>query len=248
METLYIIMPAYNEAETIREVIKDWYPVVENHIGGGGGKNNSRLVIIDDGSKDDTYRILCEEKEKRPYLTVLTKKNGGHGDTVLYGYEYALQNGASYIFQTDSDGQTKPEEFETFWKRRHRYDLVIGHRRNREDGILRVFVTKVLQIVVFLSLGVWVIDANTPFRLMHREKLNQYLKLIPKHFNLPNVILSAAYVKFDKENTIFLPITFRERQGGVNSINLRKICSIGRQAVSDFRQIKRRMDSFERGE
>lgn len=35
METLYIIMPAYNEAQTIREVVKEWYPVVENHMWGG---------------------------------------------------------------------------------------------------------------------------------------------------------------------------------------------------------------------
>ena len=37
------------------------------------------------------------------------------GATVLYGYKYALKNGADYIFQTDSDGQTLPEEFEPFW-------------------------------------------------------------------------------------------------------------------------------------
>ena len=66
------------------------------------------------------------------------KPNGGHGATVLYGYKYALKNGADYIFQTDSDGQTLPEEFEPFWKRRQKYDMVIGWRKDRQDGISRV--------------------------------------------------------------------------------------------------------------
>ena len=47
MDKLFIVIPAYNEEENIRQVVEDWYPVVEKHNGGG----ESRLVIIDDGSK-----------------------------------------------------------------------------------------------------------------------------------------------------------------------------------------------------
>ena len=46
-----------------------------------------------------------------------------------------------------------------------------------------------------------------------------------------------------KENVKFIPITFRPRQGGVNSINLKKITKIGIQAVKDFRTIKKEMKS-----
>ena len=44
-----------------------------------------------------------------------------------------------------------------------------------------------------------------------------------------------------KENVQFIPITFRPRQGGVNSINLKKITKIGIQAVKDFRTIKKNL-------
>jgi hypothetical protein len=44
-----------------------------------------------------------------------------------------------------------------------------------------------------------------------------------------------------KEDIKFIPITFRPRQGGVNSINFKRITKIGRQAVKDFRQIKKSM-------
>ena len=64
----------------------------------------------------------------------------GHGPTLLCGYRYAIKNKADYIFQTDSDGQTLPEEFEDFWIKRKRYDAVLGDRRDRQDGMSRVFV------------------------------------------------------------------------------------------------------------
>jgi len=230
-DKLYIIIPAYNESENIVNVVNDWYPVIEKY-----GVEGSRLVVIDDGSKDDTYEILQKLAADRPYMEAVTKPNGGHGATVLYGYHYALDQGADYIFQTDSDGQTLSEEFGPFWEERERYDMVIGHRSHREDGFSRVVVTKTLKQVIRVCFGVSVRDANTPFRLMKAETLKKYIDLIPQDYNLSNVILSVIYAK--KGCTVkYIPITFRPRQGGVNSINLKRIFKIGVQAVKDFRTI-----------
>ena len=75
---------------------------------------------------------------------------------------------------------------------------------------------------------------------MKRELLAKYITKIPKDFNLSNVMLVVLFIK-NKEAVKFIPITFRPRQGGVNSINLRKITKIGWQAVKDFRVIRREM-------
>ena len=96
MDKLYIVIPAYNEQDNIEQVINDWYPVIEKHNGNG----QSRLIVIDDGSKDSTYEKLKQCTKTRPLLISITKPNGGHGATVLYGYKYALKNGADYIFQS----------------------------------------------------------------------------------------------------------------------------------------------------
>lgn len=100
MNSLYIVIPAYNEEDNIEKCVQDWYPIVEKYHGDGA----SRLVIIDDGSKDQTYQILTKLAKTRPLLQPLTKENGGHGSTVLSGYKYAINHKAEYIFQTDSDG------------------------------------------------------------------------------------------------------------------------------------------------
>ena len=135
MSSLYIVIPAYNESANIERTIDQWYPVVERH----NDEGKSRLVIINDGSKDHTYQLLQKCAASRPLLIPLDKPNGGHGPTVLYGYRYAIQNHADYIFQTDSDGQTNPDEFEPFWNQRGRYDAVIGTRSVRGDGKSRKF-------------------------------------------------------------------------------------------------------------
>lgn len=234
-DSLYIVIPAYNEQDNIKQVVNDWYPIALEY------GQDSKLVIIDDGSKDNTYEILKEMAKDMPSLVPITKENAGHGATVLYGYRYALENGADYIFQTDSDGQTLPSEFAPFWHSRDKYDMVIGYRSHRKDGLSRVIVTRVLRIVVQLCFKVFVLDSNTPYRLMSADTLKDNMRFVPDDFSLSNVALTAVYKRRGKK-LHFIPITFRPRQGGVNSINIPKICKIGLKAVSDFKQISKALD------
>ena len=233
MDKLYIVIPAYNEADNLEMLMNDWYPIIEN-----SQNKDSRLVVVNDGSKDNTYDILCRMAKERPMLKVLDKKNGGHGSAVLFGYRYAIENGADYIFQTDSDGQTRPEEFQAFWSLRDQYDAIIGNRPTRGDGFSRLVVEKVLCIVLFVIFGVKISDSNAPFRLMKRELLEKYIDKLPVDFFLPNVMFTT-YFKYYGENMKFVDITFESRKGGSNSINIPKICKIGIRAVKDFRQLRR---------
>ena len=236
-DTLYIVMPAYNEEANIEDVIKQWHPVCERINKEG---NEAKLVIANDGSKDQTFAIMQKLCEQYPYLIPIDKPNSGHGATVLYLYRYAINEGANFVFQTDSDGQTLPEEFWQMWEHRHEYDFQIGTRGGREDGANRVFVTKTLRLVVWLMFGVWVKDANTPFRLMNAARLQAIMKLISEDFFLANVAVSAIAVK-KREKIAWYPITFRPRQGGVNSINMKRIFKIGVKALGDFRMINKNL-------
>ena len=210
MESIYFVMPAYNEAENIQETVRQWYPVVEKLNKVGGVK--AFLAIANDGSKDDTYEVMLSMKKNGayPFFEPLTKENGGHGQTVLYLYRYALEHGADYIFQTDSDGQTDPKEFWQMFENRQNYDFQIGYRQGRQDGMSRVFVTKTLRLVVWLMFHEWVTDANTPFRLMQRDKLKAIMDVIPQDYFLCNVAISAIAVKWHYKIK-FYKITFKPR-------------------------------------
>ena len=238
MENIYIVIPAYNEEENIKKCVDDWYQVIENH----NGEGTSRLVIINDGSKDSTYEKLLELAKSRPLLKPLTKVNGGHGSTVLYGYRYAIENNADWIFQTDSDGQTNPKEFEQFWEKRNDYDAILGNRVKRGDGKDRKFVENTVCFMLRIIFGIKVNDANAPFRLMKTSMVAKYINKLPKDFNIPNIMFTTYFVYF-KEKVLFLPITFKPREKGTNTINPKKIIKIGYKAVGDFYILKKEINS-----
>jgi len=237
MSKIYFVMPAYNEAENIENTIQQWYSVVKKLADEG---EESRLAIANDGSKDNTFAIMQGLKEKYPLFEPLDKPNSGHGATVLYLYRHAIKNGADFIFQTDSDGQTNPDEFWQMWEKRKMFDFQIGYRKGREDGGSRIFVTKTLRLVVWMMFHVWVTDANTPFRLMATDKLQPIMDVIPSDYFLCNVAISAIAVKWHYKIGWYT-ITFKPRQGGVNSINMKRIFKIGWKALSDFMTINKKL-------
>lgn len=236
MEKLFIIIPAYNEEANIENTVREWYPVIKKHNGGG----QSRLVVVNDGSTDHTWKILSRLSETMPLLSPLKKKNGGHGSSVLYGYRYAVDKHADFIFQTDADGQTNPDEFEAFWELRQKYDAIIGKRIVRGDGLSRKFVENTVCFLLRIFFGVKVPDANAPFRLMRASLVKKYIKKLPRDYNIPNIMMTT-YFAYYHENICFQEISFKPRQGGTNSINIKKIIKIGWKALGDFRKLKKEM-------
>lgn len=235
MDTLYIVMPAYNEEGNIEEVVKSWYPLLS------GKSEDSRLVVADSGSKDRTHAILEEMRTGDfPKLEILDTTNQFHGPKVIALYKYAIANGADYIFQTDSDGQTDPNEFSAFWKARKRYDGIFGNRKVRGDGKDRAFVEKVVCSLLHLYFGVKVPDANAPFRLMKAQTVAKYIDKMPEDYNLPNIMMTT-YFAYYKEPMAFKVITFKPRQAGVNSVNIPRIVKIGWNALGDFHELKKGM-------
>ena len=234
MEKLYIVMPAYNEEGNIEKVVEAWYPILKN------GNKESRLVIADAGSEDKTHDILVKLKEKYPQLEIVSDSLKQHGPKVIYLYKYAIEKGADYVFQTDSDGQTNPDEFQEFWNDRGKYDAILGHRSVRGDGKDRAFVEKVVCFLLKLYFGVNVPDANAPFRLMKVSLVKKYIDRLPYDYNIPNIMMTT-YFAYYNEKIEFKEISFEPRTAGVNSVNIPKIVKIGFKALKDFRGFKKEM-------
>ena len=235
MDILYIVMPAYNEEAVIEKTIKEWYPIIEDKC------DESRLVIADSGSRDSTHEILERLKEVFPKLIVLSDTQKEHGPKVMALYSFSIQNGADFIFQTDSDGQTNPDEFCSFWNLRNEKDAVIGVRTVRGDGISRKLVENILCVLLGIYFGIRIKDANAPYRLMKAEILKKYIQRLPENYNLPNVMLTT-YFTYYKENIEFKEISFGARQSGKNSINFRKIIKTGWKSLQEFYMFRKNMN------
>lgn len=227
-------MPAYNEEANIEAVIKQWYSVLK------GKDEASRLVVAASGSTDRTNEILTKMKSEYPQLEILNDTEKYHGPKVISLYDYAIKMQSDFIFQTDSDGQTNPDEFQTFWEMRSDYDGIFGNRCSREDGRGRDFVERVVCFLLRLYFGVNVPDANAPFRLMRTSVAAKYLYMLAPDYNIPNIMITTYFVHY-KERVSFEPVSFKPRQGGKNSINIFRIISIGCKALRDFKSLRRKM-------
>ena len=233
-DSLFIVMPAYNEEANIEAVVRQWYPLLE-------GKNEgSRLVIADSGSSDRTHEILTELQKEFGKLEILGGTDRRHGPKVIALYDHAVRQGADYVFQTDSDGQTNPGEFDGFWRLRSQYDGIFGHRKVRGDGKFRAFTEWTVCFLLRLYFGVKVPDANAPFRLMKVDAVKKYLYKLPEDYNLPNIMMTT-YFAYYGEKMAFQTISFQPRQGGVNSVNVPGIIKTGWKALGDFRALKKEM-------
>lgn len=229
-------MPAFNEEANIEKTVREWYAVLSEK------SEDSRLVVADSGSTDKTHDILLAMKNSDyPKLEILDTDNCFHGPKLIALYKFAISNHADYIFQTDSDGQTNPKEFESFWSLRNVYKGgVFGNRTERRDGKDRAFVEKVVCFLLKLFFNVKVPDANAPFRLMNTKAVIKYIDKMQSDYNLPNIMLTT-YFAFYKEEIIFKPISFKPRTAGKNSINIIKIVKIGLKALGDFYRFRKGM-------
>ena len=238
MDKLFIVIPAYNEQENIEDIVR-----TPDGVGEVLSVSILKQLVKQRQESAETYRAQNREKLESlkpefPLLDVRHKQNSGHGPSILAGYKYAISEGADYIFQTDSDGQTDPAEFPAFWDNRKRYEMIVGYRRERGDGLGRLVTSRVLRLLIFLTFHVYVKDANTPFRLMKASVLEKEIKYVPKDYFLTNVLISVIFTK-RRYRMQYLPITFKPRQGGTNSIDLRKITGIGLKSLGDFVKLNR---------
>jgi len=228
---LAVVMPVYNEAVNIAAVLEEWFSclriVCPNFI----------LFAINDGSRDETAQVIkLLQNQLGERLRLVNKANSGHGLTCREGYELALAEGVEWIFQIDSDGQCDPAFFHSFYTHRRECDCVFGYRRTRDDGLGRVIISRCCQLLLWLLTGEHLSDPNVPYRLMRAGAVRKALRQVPSDFELQNIALTFA-LKKQESAWKFLPIHFRARRGGENSINYRKIARMGIEFLRDFRRL-----------
>jgi glycosyltransferase involved in cell wall biosynthesis len=205
-----IVMPAYNEEAIIERTVREWHEEVTARIPG------SELIVVDDCSTDHTGDVLARLAREIPSLRTLTpERNCGHGRALRYGFDYVTQD---WVFQTDSDRQQLPSDFWKVWDRRGTSDFVLGVRGTRADGPARVFITAVMRLANFAVWGLWLRDANCPFKLMRRQPMEKVLERIPRDSFIPMVMLSILCRKM-KYRVTEVAVEHLPRRGGKPSLS-----------------------------
>lgn len=207
--SISIVMPCYNEEEVIEKVVKTYYDEIISRI------NDSEIIIVDDCSRDNTPNILGGLKVELPRLRALkTSVNSGHGKAMRMGYKAATK---AYVFQVDSDDQFKAKDFWKIYALKDNYDFILGFRKKRHDPLSRLILTKIISFINFILFGVWIKDCNCPFRLIKKEVLDNFLKVVDKEALAPNIMISIL-AKKKRIKMMEVPITHYERKDGTTSL------------------------------
>jgi glycosyltransferase involved in cell wall biosynthesis len=183
---LSVVMPVYNEAELIGDVVREWSAELQRL------DIDYEFSIYDDGSRDKTPDVLQSLATELPGLVIHRHANRGHGPTILRGYREAR---GDWVFQTDSDGEMDVAGLSELWRWREEYDFILGSREGRISTPTRWLVTGIARFSVGLLFGWGIRDVNAPFRLMRREWLQDAIKQFPDDLFAPNVILSGLAVR-----------------------------------------------------
>ncbi|HZR79072.1 MAG TPA: glycosyltransferase family 2 protein [Chthoniobacterales bacterium] len=229
---LAVVMPIYNEAANIAFVLREWFACLDSV------SPDFALFAMNDGSKDNTGLVLeLLSRDLGPRLRVVNKPNSGHGSSCREGYELAVATGAQWIFQIDSDGQCDPRFFKDVYQGRHGYDCVFGYRRTRDDGFGRLAIARCYRLLLWVLTGVFMRDANVPYRLLRANVLRSALRHVPADLDLQNIALTISLKRERDLRWRDVPIHFRARQGGENSINYHKIAKMGARFLRDLPRI-----------
>jgi len=123
-----IVIPIYNEEETIPELVRRLTAVMDT-LG-----HPTEVIVIDDGSRDATFRLLQEAHGRDPRLKVIRfSRNFGHQVAISAGIDHASGDA---IMVMDGDLQDPPELLPEFLRKREEgYDVVYAVRRKRKEPL-----------------------------------------------------------------------------------------------------------------
>jgi dolichol-phosphate mannosyltransferase len=231
---LCIVIPVFNEEESVSKVIDEWDAEISRHT------RDFLLLVINDGSTDGTTQVLERlQAQLGPRLKIIHHTNRGHGQSCLAGYRWAVTERYCFVLQVDSDGQSDPQFFRDVWSRRNDFDVLYGRRVTRDDGWRRALASRIVKWVVWAVNHVWCVDPNVPYRLMRTEMLPPLLPRIPGDFNLANVALAVLLKKSPGVRHGAVPINFRKRYGGQPKVRLGQFGGKARELVRQLRSLNR---------
>lgn len=155
-KSVFVIVPAYNETETIQAVVDELLD------------KQYTLVLVDDGSSTD----LCALLKNRNVFFLRHEINLGQGAALQTGIEFALYKNASYIATFDADGQHNANDLEKLFEslKVSGADIVLGsrflERSNQSTPILRRATLQLARYINLLFTGLLLTDAHNGLRVM----------------------------------------------------------------------------------
>lgn len=160
-----VVIPAYNEATVIGDVVKNMRRELK------AADLDGDIIVVNDGSRDDTSTAA----HKAGAIVIDHILNSGAGSATSTGLSYANQNGYDIAATMDADGQHAPGDVIQGLRelQKRQADLLIGSRLLNAKGMSSVkrLGNRGLSLITYLLFGINVTDSQSGLRIFSRRSL-----------------------------------------------------------------------------
>ncbi len=204
IKPIMILIPAYNEADNLKELL----PRIPKKIEG----IDVGILVIDDGSEDETFSVASEIED---VFVVKNPINRGGGAALWLGYDILKKAGAHLCVTMDADGQHQPEELIKLVLPilNDQYDCVIGSRilgHSEKGSLLRIMGVHIFGKIISVLLGKKITDPSSGFRAFRMESVAS-INLHEDQYHTSELIVEAVKKGIRIEE---VPITILKRKYG----------------------------------
>jgi dolichol-phosphate mannosyltransferase len=218
---LSVVIPAYNEAESIPETLHRLFDELMYH------QIDHEIVVVNDNSKDNTLEVLQAIQQSIPTLVVHTNKGpNGFGFAVRYGLERFSGDCVAIMMADLSDS---PKDLVAFYnKMKEGYDCIFGSRWIKGGTVidyppLKKRINRIANQIVRLIFRLKYNDCTNAFKLYRKETIEGLKPFLSPHFNLTLELPLKAIVR--GYSYAILPNSWTNRKYGESKLKIKEMGS-----------------------
>lgn len=235
MNKIALIMPVYNEADSIEATTNEIYHKILERT------EQVELHIFEDGSNDGTKEILRKLQRIYPSIKVFTSNDRkGYPKAMRDAFLSIDSKEYPYVISIDSDGQYDPDDFFKIWEKfkTGSADIVMGQRISRAEPVWRRFLSWGLRILEGMMFPIPCRDITSVMRMMSTETAHKIVKDI-KYSKFNFWLEFTALMALNNYRVIEIPVAYRERVGGSKVYGIRKMPRVILAEFRALREVKR---------
>lgn len=229
METLYIVIPCYNEQEVLPETLRRLDAKLTALEADGRISPDSRVLLVDDGSRDRTWALIDEAARQQEWVEgIKLAHNRGHQNALLAGLMTAREH-ADIVVSMDADLQDDVDAIDGFLDQRAEgCDIVYGVRAARTTDTAFKRTTAEGYYKLLKLLGVEIVFNHADYRLMSRRALDALAEYHESNLFLRGIVPSLGF------KTAEVTYERAARFAGESKYPLKKMLALAFEGVTSF--------------